>query len=41
MKAFLASLALIAVISTAAAFVLGTIDMSAQNVYQQHSSVRL
>ncbi len=41
MKAFLLGLVLIVAISTAAAFVLGTIDMSSESVYQQHSTVRL
>lgn len=41
MKAFLLSLALCVVISVAAAFALGTIDMSASTMYQQPSSVRL
>lgn len=41
MKAFLLSLALCVVISVAAAFALGTIDMSSSTMYQQPSSVRL
>ncbi len=41
MKEFLLGVALMAVVSVAAAFALGTIDMSSRSVYQQHQNVRL
>jgi hypothetical protein len=41
MKEFVFGLVLVAVISVAAAFALGAVDMSARTVYQQPANVRL
>ena len=41
MKEFILGVGLMVVIAVAAAFALGTVDMSARSVYQQPANVRL